>query len=149
MENFSVVVKRVSDVHYEWHVDINDPPEECVGSVTFSNDERAAPEFDWQHGSPDNWEDIEEKILDSISTYNRDQTIAEINSSTKKKTHNTQSCEKCNGRTALIKGTFYYDADEEPYNGGVKEDAKIKSGDCWVGGYICDDCGHIQGLWHE
>lgn len=63
--------------------------------------------------------------------------------------HDTPKCKICGGRTALISGTFYYDPDAEPYKNGVEEDAKIESGDCWVGGYECDDCGNIQGLWTE
>jgi hypothetical protein len=62
--------------------------------------------------------------------------------------YDSQKCEKCGGRTALVTGKFYYDSDAEPYNNGVEEDANV-SGDCWVGGYVCDDCTHIQGLWHE
>lgn len=66
------------------------------------------------------------------------------------KTENdTPICEKCGGRTALITGTFYYYPDAEPYKNGEEEDAKIESGDCWVSGYKCDDCGNIQGLWNE
>jgi hypothetical protein len=63
--------------------------------------------------------------------------------------YDSQKCEKCGGRTALVTGTFYYDADDEPYNNGVEEDAKVESGDCWVGGFKCDDCENVQGLWHE
>lgn len=63
--------------------------------------------------------------------------------------YDSETCNKCGGRTALITGQFYYDADDEPYNNGIIEDAEIESGDCWVGGYKCDNCGHIQGLWHE
>lgn len=62
--------------------------------------------------------------------------------------YDSKKCEKCGGRTALVKGSFYYDADAEPYNGGIEEEANI-SGECWVGGFICDDCNNIQGLWHE
>jgi hypothetical protein len=61
----------------------------------------------------------------------------------------THKCLECGGRTALITGTFYYEQDAEPYMSGIEEDAKVSSGDCWVGGYICDDCGNVQGLWHE
>ena len=61
----------------------------------------------------------------------------------------THKCSKCDGRTALITGNFSYDADNEPYNSGTEETANVESGDCWVGGYKCDDCGHVQGLWHE
>jgi hypothetical protein len=61
----------------------------------------------------------------------------------------THKCSECGGRTALVTGHFYYDSDAEPYNSGIEEVAKAESGDCWVGGYKCDDCEHVQGLWHE
>lgn len=63
--------------------------------------------------------------------------------------YDSKQCSECGGRTALITGNFTYDADSEPYNNGVEEEAKIESSDCWVGGFKCDDCGHVQGLWHE
>jgi len=61
----------------------------------------------------------------------------------------THKCKECGGRTALIHGSFYYEPDSEPYMSGVEEEAKVSTGECWVGGYKCDDCGNIQGLWHE
>ena len=61
----------------------------------------------------------------------------------------TKTCKVCGGRTALVTGEFYYDPDAEPYQNGIKEEAKVQSGECWVGGYKCDDCGSIQDLWHE
>jgi hypothetical protein len=61
----------------------------------------------------------------------------------------TEKCKECGGRTALIHGSFYYEPDSEPYMNGVTEEAKVIEGECWVGGYKCDDCGNIQGLWHE
>lgn len=61
----------------------------------------------------------------------------------------TQKCEKCGGRTALVTGMFIYEPDAEPYSSGVEEEAGVKSGECFVGGYICDNCGNVQGLWHE
>lgn len=63
--------------------------------------------------------------------------------------YDTQKCEKCGGRTALVTGTFYYDTDAEPYENGIEEEAEVESGECWVGGYICENCGNVQGLWHE
>jgi hypothetical protein len=65
------------------------------------------------------------------------------------KGYDSQKCEKCGCRTALITGIFCYDPDDEPYNNDVKEKAKVESGECWVGGFKCDNCGHIQGLWSE
>lgn len=61
----------------------------------------------------------------------------------------TPKCTECEGRTALITGTFYYSPDAEPYNNGIEEQAGTGEGDCWVGGYKCDNCSHVQGLWHE
>ena len=61
----------------------------------------------------------------------------------------TTKCKECGGRTALIHGSFYYEPDSEPYMSGIEEEAKVETGECWVGGYKCDDCGNIQGLWHE
>lgn len=57
------------------------------------------------------------------------------------KDYDSQTCKKCGGRTALITGIFCY----EP----VTEKAKVEGGECWVGGFKCDNCGHIQGLWSE
>lgn len=67
----------------------------------------------------------------------------------KKDDCDSPQCEKCGGRAALIAGTFYYDPDAEPYKNGVEEDSNVESGDCWAGGFKCDDCGNIQGLWNE
>lgn len=61
----------------------------------------------------------------------------------------THKCKECGGRTALITGSFYYEPDAEPYENGIEEEAKTGTGECWAGGYKCDDCGNIQGLWHE
>ena len=63
--------------------------------------------------------------------------------------HDTPKCEICGGRTALITGFFHYETHDEPYNTGIEEEAEVESGECWVGGYKCDDCGNVQGLWHE
>jgi hypothetical protein len=64
-------------------------------------------------------------------------------------TNDTKQCKECGGRTALIHGSFYYEPDSEPYMNGVEEEAKVSTGECWVGGYKCDDCGNIQDLWSE
>lgn len=67
----------------------------------------------------------------------------------KKKETDSPICEKCKGRTSLVSGQFYYDPDREPYLNGKEEASLITSGDCHVIGYVCDNCGHIQGLFHE
>lgn len=61
----------------------------------------------------------------------------------------THECSKCGGRTALVTGWFNYEPDAEPYQNGIEEQAKVQDGECWVCGYKCDDCGNVQGLWHE
>ena len=61
----------------------------------------------------------------------------------------THACCECGGRTALVTGYFYYEPDAEPYMSGIEEEAKVESGECWMGGYKCDDCGNMQGFWHE
>lgn len=63
--------------------------------------------------------------------------------------NDTKKCEKCDNRTALITGNLYYEPDDEPYKNGIEEQAKVESGDCWIGAYKCDECGHIQGFWTE
>lgn len=57
------------------------------------------------------------------------------------KDYDSQTCKKCGGRTALITGIFCYE--------DVTEKAKVEGGECWVSGFKCDNCGHIQGLWSE
>jgi hypothetical protein len=68
--------------------------------------------------------------------------------------HDTPKCEKCASRTALVTGRFIYSFDAEPYTSGVKGDIDPNydedyEGDCWAGAFKCDNCGHIQGMWHE
>lgn len=65
------------------------------------------------------------------------------------KENDTHKCEVCGGRTALVTGFFAYEPDSEPYESGIEEDSEIVGGECWAGGFKCDDCGNIQGLWHE
>lgn len=76
-------------------------------------------------------------------------TVEEFMQGSTEKGYDTQKCEKCGGRTALVTGMFYYETHDEPYNTGIEEEAEVESGECWVGGYKCDDCGNVQGLWHE
>lgn len=58
----------------------------------------------------------------------------------------TEKCEKCGGRTALVGGYWNYSADSEPYVSGIEEEAKSREGDVWLNGFRCDKCNHIQGL---
>lgn len=60
-----------------------------------------------------------------------------------------RKCKKCKGRVALVSGRWYYEADPEPYESGKEEKAIIDNSDKYVFGYVCDDCGHVQNLWHE
>lgn len=63
--------------------------------------------------------------------------------------HDSPLCTKCESRTALILGNFEYEPHNEPYNNGVAEETNVGGGSCWVGGFKCDKCGLVQGLWHE
>jgi hypothetical protein len=56
----------------------------------------------------------------------------------------TDKCEKCGSRTALVSGQWYHEMDSEPYMSGKK----INDED-WIHGFKCDDCGHLQGIWDE
>ncbi|HAY3553799.1 hypothetical protein [Elizabethkingia meningoseptica] len=67
----------------------------------------------------------------------------------KEKESDTPNCDKCGCRTALIIGYWNYHADSEPYNNGVQEESVNKEGESYIGGFICDECHHIQGLWVE
>lgn len=58
----------------------------------------------------------------------------------------TNKCEKCGGRTALISGQWYFKPDPEPYLSGIIEDAEENIDEAWINGEICDDCSHIQNL---
>lgn len=62
--------------------------------------------------------------------------------------YDTPNCEKCGNHTALVTGTFFYSADDEPFKNGVQEKVVIND-ECWVGGYVCLSCKNVQGLWHE
>ncbi len=66
------------------------------------------------------------------------------------KTCDTPPCEKCSGRTALMAGYWSYWPDDEPYNNSEREESIAQGADgAYVCGYKCDDCGHLQDLWHE
>jgi hypothetical protein len=55
-------------------------------------------------------------------------------------------CEKCNSRTALISGYWYFQPDSEPYMNGIQKESLVNEGEQWINGLKCDDCGHIQDL---
>jgi len=77
--------------------------------------------------------------------------------------------EKLNNRFTAIKGwglikdKIIEDFDECSYliESGVSVDNElieeffnefeydVEDGECWTGGYKCDDCGLVQSLWHE
>ena len=96
--------------------------------------------IDWDNYPTDRLDEYYE-LLSEINSL-KEQSVTDDTSDTKK-------CKECGGRTALITGSFYYEPDAEPYENGIEEEAKAGTGECWVGGYKCDDCGNIQGLWHE
>ena len=52
----------------------------------------------------------------------------------------------CGGRTATVRGVFYYEQDSEPYMADVEEEAECGDGECHVCAFVCDDCGNVQGL---
>ena len=58
----------------------------------------------------------------------------------------TNKCEKCGGRTALISGQWYFNPDQEPYLNGKIEDAETNIDEAWITGEVCDNCNHIQSL---
>lgn len=62
---------------------------------------------------------------------------------------NTNCCEKCGGRLALISGNFYFEADAEPYESGIEEDVVFEKNKEQINGFICDDCQTVQKLWSE
>lgn len=62
--------------------------------------------------------------------------------------YDTPNCDKCGNHTALVTGTFFYSADDEPFENGVQQEILIND-ECWVGGYLCLSCKNMQGLWHE
>lgn len=55
-----------------------------------------------------------------------------------------QKCIKCNGRTALISGYWYYSPDQEPYENDVIEPTERNESEAYMNGFICDDCNTIQ-----
>lgn len=65
------------------------------------------------------------------------------------KDFDTNVCNKCGGRTALVTGTYFYHQDDEPYNNGVEEESLVEDGECWIGAFMCDKCGNIQDFWTE
>ncbi len=67
----------------------------------------------------------------------------------KKIMSDNKKCKKCGGRTALVSGQFYYNADQEPYKNGVIERAERPEGDEYVHGLLCDKCGRLTQLWQD
>ena len=65
------------------------------------------------------------------------------------KTHDTNKCEKCGGRTALISGQWYFNPDPEPYLNGKTEGAETSIDEAWISGSVCDDCGNVQDLFPQ
>jgi len=65
------------------------------------------------------------------------------------KKSDTNKCEKCGGRTALISGEWTFTPDSEPYLNGKIEDAKTTIDEAWIVGQVCDDCNHIQNIISE
>jgi hypothetical protein len=61
----------------------------------------------------------------------------------------TPLCNKCNSRTALVKGVWNYDPDSEPYINGKQEKANTGSSDAYLCGFKCDECNHVQDIWDE
>ena len=68
---------------------------------------------------------------------------------TRKMKSDTNKCEKCGGRTALISGQWYFNPDQEPYLNGKIEGAETSIDKAWISGEICDNCNHIQSLSFE
>ena len=66
----------------------------------------------------------------------------------KDKTSDNTPC-KCGGRTALVSGQFYFDADQEPYKNGVIEPAKTQKGDEWIHALLCDKCNKLTKIWSD
>lgn len=66
---------------------------------------------------------------------------------TEREKSDTQSCEACGGRTALVKGNWYFAPDAEPYVSGTEESAPFQEMEEYVHGYVCDECERVQGMW--
>jgi hypothetical protein len=57
-------------------------------------------------------------------------------------------CPKCKNKTALVKGTFYFDADEEPYESGESIELNL-NGEQWINGHYCEECGVMIEVWDD
>lgn len=102
--------------------------------------------------SKDKYADLQHKFTEAMNhrAYWKEkaETPAKVISDTPKV--DTDKCEKCGGRTALISGQWCHEMDSEPYMSGEKIDDKDrKTGEDWIHGFKCDDCGHLQGIWDE
>lgn len=65
------------------------------------------------------------------------------------KTHDTNKCEECGGRTAIVRGQWIFSPDSEPYLNGKKEDSLTSINESWISGSVCDDCGNVQDLFPQ
>lgn len=57
-----------------------------------------------------------------------------------------KECEKCKSKLVLVSGTFYFNADPEPYENGVEEEVIINA-DLWVNAYYCPECDELPEIW--
>lgn len=57
-------------------------------------------------------------------------------------------CPKCKNKTALVKGTFYFDADEEPYESGERIELNL-NGEQWIHGHYCEECRVMIEMWDD
>jgi len=57
-------------------------------------------------------------------------------------------CHKCKNKTALVKGTFYFDADEEPYESGERIELHL-DGEQRIHGHYCEECNVMIELWDD
>lgn len=57
-------------------------------------------------------------------------------------------CPKCKNKTALVKGTFYFDADEEPYESGEYLELNL-NGEQRIHGHYCEECDVMIEVWDD
>lgn len=51
-----------------------------------------------------------------------------------------QHCEKCNTKLILMSGMVYGNADEEPYEADVIEEAEVSNCEIWINFMYCHNC---------
>lgn len=56
------------------------------------------------------------------------------------------SCKKCGSKLALVSGTFYFQADAEPYESGVEEELDIDT-DMHIHAHYCIVCYELPEIW--